>query len=109
MEEHTFNPGDSSFYDVDSPNERYGAFFEDDGETGYFYAVDLQRTEDPIVDAVHIYNTADVVDRNWPSSLTIIWSEDGMRCALLINGSPHGAFDFEARARLLPDQLPQFS
>ncbi|MGP0017489.1 MAG: DUF2251 domain-containing protein [Candidatus Sulfotelmatobacter sp.] len=59
--------------------------FEDEGETDYFYALDLLRTPDKILDAVHIYNVANVVDRDRPSQVDIVWSEDGSKCALLIN------------------------
>jgi len=29
--------------------------------------------------------------------LSIVWSPDGQKCALLINGNPHAVFDFAAR------------
>lgn len=53
-----------------------------------------------ILDAVHIYNVANVVDRDRPFALSIVCSEDGMNCALLINGYPHAAFNF-AKSLLL--------
>jgi hypothetical protein len=46
----------------ESGSEPFATVFEDDGETGYFYAMDLRR-EEQIVDAVHIYNVASMVDR----------------------------------------------
>jgi hypothetical protein len=81
----------------DPPDGRHSAFFEDDGETGYFYALDLLRTPDRILDALHIYYVKNVVDRDRPSRVDIVWSEDGLKCALLINDHPHAAFDFSAR------------
>ena len=39
--------------------------FEDDGATGYFYAVRLGADLE-ILDALHIYNVADVADRHLP-------------------------------------------
>ena len=102
MEEQTFKPGDGTILESASPTHANSAFFEDDGDTGYFYAIDLDRIEparsdNMILDAVHIYNVATVSDRDRESSLSIVWSDDGMKCALLINGYPHGAFDFGAK------------
>ena len=97
MPEQTFKPGDKAFLGSDSPAHPNSAFFEDDGDTGYFYAMDLARSENTILDAVHIYNVASVSDRDRESSLSIVWSADGMKCALLINGYPHATFDFGAK------------
>jgi hypothetical protein len=77
--EETLTVGNPIIIPQDSPNGRYSALFEDEGETGYFYAVDFSRSPDSIVDAVHIYNVADVVDRDKPSQVKIIWSDDGMK------------------------------
>jgi hypothetical protein len=92
----------------DSPNGRYSAFFEDEGETGYFYAIDFSRSGDTIVDAVNIYNVSNVVDRDRPSQVKILWSEDGTKCALLINEHPHAAFDFVARRGYCRTNFPNF-
>jgi len=97
MQETTFKPGDRTFFASDSLTPPYSAAFEDDGQTGYFYALDLTRSDNMILDAVHIYNVANVSDRERLSSLSIVWSADGMKCALLINDYPHAAFDFVAR------------
>ena len=97
MSEHTFTPGDSTFFASDSPTHPHSASFEDDGETGYFYALDLDRSENMILDALHIYNVANVSDRDRISSLSIVWSADGIKCALLINGYAHATFDFAAK------------
>jgi len=97
MPEETLVVGTPTIIPVDSPDGHHSAFFEDDGETGYFYALDLSRTPDMILDALQIYNVANVVDRDKPSQVEVVWSEDGSKCALLINGYPHAAFDFSAR------------
>ena len=86
---------------------RYSVVFEDDGETGYFYAEDQQSgKENPIVDAVHIYNVANVKDAKRASELSIVWSADGVRCALLINDYPHAAFDFSSRRGFCRTNFP---
>ena len=92
--------GTPTFIPQDSPDSRYGAYFEDDGETGYFYAVDM-LAQQKILDAVHIYNVRGVVDRDKPSQVRIVWSEDGSKCALLINNYLHAAFDFQRRGDIV--------
>lgn len=79
-----------------SPAGRFGIVFEDDGDTGYLYGLDFEQSDNPIVDALHIYNVANVVDRSQPSNIRLIWSEDGNRAALLVHGYAHAVFDFEA-------------
>ncbi|HDJ0859416.1 TPA: DUF2251 domain-containing protein [Escherichia coli] len=73
------------------------AVFEDDGNTGYFYALDESVEGNPVRDAVHIYNVEDISDAHIPSDVKIGWSEDCLKCVLLINGYPHGVFDFEGK------------
>ncbi|QQO07617.1 DUF2251 domain-containing protein [Breznakiella homolactica] len=72
----------------------YNVAFEDDTETGYFYAIDTNY-EMPIQDALHIYNVKDVLDRNIPSEVIITWSKDGLKSILFINNYPHAVIDFE--------------
>jgi len=105
---YTFKPGDKSFMAEESPNGQFSAFFEDEGDTGYFYAADLSKTDEAILDAVHIYNVANFVDKDWPSSLEIVWSSDGLKCALLINGFTHAAFDFVAKRGYCRTNFPNF-
>ena len=76
---------------------RQSAVFEDDGETGYFYAVDRSVREQPIQDALHIYNVASVTDKVRPSTVKIGWADDGLKAVLLINDYPHAVFDFAAQ------------
>ncbi|MCS3429532.1 DUF2251 domain-containing protein [Klebsiella sp. BIGb0407] len=77
-----------------APEGMLAAAFEDDGQTGYFYALDESVEGNPIQDAVHIYDVEDISDGHIPSDVKIGWSEDSQKCVLLINGYPHGAFDF---------------
>ena len=108
MAEETLIVGTPTVIPQDSSNGCYSAFFEDDGETGYFYAVDLSRSADRVVDAVHIYNVANIVDRDKPSWVNIVWSDDGMKCALLINEYAHAAFDFNLRRGYCRTNFPNF-
>ncbi|QDU86829.1 hypothetical protein Pla175_01820 [Pirellulimonas nuda] len=80
-----------------APNSHYGAVFEDDGITGYFYGLDFSQQEQPIVDARQIYNVDQVTDRSIPSVVQIAFSADGLKAALIINKYPHAIIDFAAR------------
>lgn len=109
MVERTFKPGEDVYVASDSPVNPHSVSFEDNGETGYFYALDLNRSNNMIVDALHIYNVADVTDRDRSSTLSMKWSFDGLKCALLINGYPHAVFDFSIRRGFCRTNFPNFS
>ncbi len=89
-----------------SPSAYYGVVFEDDGTTGYLYALDFSRESQPIVDAVLIYNVEQVTDRDKPSLVQLVWSLDGRKAAILINDQPHAVFDFEARRGYCRSNFP---
>ena len=89
-----FKPGEEVVVSGASPSAALAAVFEDDGETGYFYALDTSNTAYKILDALHVYNVAQVTDRERTSGVEVIWSSDGMRVLLKINSYPHAAFDF---------------
>lgn len=48
--------GEPVIVEAESPSRRYCVVFEDDGDTGYLYAVDVAGSEQSILDAMHIYN-----------------------------------------------------
>jgi hypothetical protein len=93
----TITVGVEAFIDSASPNNEHGVVFEDDGSTGYFYALDLKKKENQIEDAIHIYNVEGVTDRDIPSEVHIIWSPDGQLASLIINRYPHAVFDFQGK------------
>jgi hypothetical protein len=99
--------GENATVIAESASEPLATVFEDDGETGYFYAVDL-RQEKQIADAVHIYNVASVVDRHRESEIEIVWSADGWKSLLLINRYPHAAFDFQQKRGYCRTGFPNF-
>ncbi len=72
-----------------SPRSSFAVVFEDDGVTGYFYGLDFAGKENPILDAMHVYNVAQVTDRDKPSLVQLVWSSDGLKSALLINQYPY--------------------
>lgn len=95
--EQSITVGQPIIVEGQAPNARYGAVFEDDGRTGYFYGLDFSRREQPIVDARHIYNVEQVTDRDIPSLVQIGFSADGLKAAFLINGYPHAVIDFAGK------------
>lgn len=95
-EERTYKVGQDTFIDSTAENNN-AVVFEDDGETGYFYAVDRNKGLD-ILDALHIYNVADVADKDIPSTIKILWTEDLNTAILSINNYYHAVFDFQNKA-----------
>jgi hypothetical protein len=106
--EETLNVGSDTYFESVSPQGRYGVVFEDNKDTGYFYALDMNRNgqENPILDALHIVNVQSVVDRDIPSTLQIAWSDDGLKAALIINKYLHAVFDFEAKRGYCRSSFP---
>jgi len=94
----TLRVGQPLVVDADSPAGRYAVVFEDDGESGLFYAIDTDVEDaNPVQDALLVYVAADVTDAALESTLEIGWSDDGRKALLLINDQPHAAFDFDRR------------
>jgi hypothetical protein len=80
-----------------SPSGEFLVIFEDDGESAYFYALNASPNDPSILDLINIYTVEQVSDCKTPCSVEIIWSNDGSRVILTIDGYPHAAFDFPAK------------
>ncbi|KLI98311.1 DUF2251 domain-containing protein [Luteimonas sp. FCS-9] len=93
----TLRIGEAGHVQGDAPEGPYSAVFEDDGDSGYFYALDARQSDQPIQDALHIYDVAQVADGHLPSEVAIGWSAGADHVVLLINDQPHAVFDFAAR------------
>jgi len=91
---HALHVGTPIVVEGTSPDSPLVGVFEDDGSTGYFYSVDTRRADQPILEALHIYDVSSVADRAKESSVEIGWSSDGLKAALLINGLTHAIYDF---------------
>lgn len=95
LKEQHFTAGEETFVESVSSENNYAVVFEDDAETGYFYAV---KTDDnggqEILDALHVYEVEHIEIAKRPGIIKIIWSTDWQRCALLINNYCHAVFDF---------------
>ena len=112
MQELDFHKGQDLFIESASPENRYAVVFEDDGETGYFYAVEKDAQGDGmrILDALHIYEVeedepADTAGTE-SSRMLIIWSRDWLKCALVIDAHCHAVFDFEAHGGYNINEFP---
>ena len=75
----------------------YAVVFEDNGETGYFYAIDDNNNELTIVDSLHIYDVDSKRSPGSPSTAKVIWSDDGLKAALLLDDYTHAVFDFSRK------------
>lgn len=104
--ESTHLPGSEFVLETDSKDEKRGVVFEDEGETGYFYARDYSQKE-LFVDALHIYTVELVRDKDLTSEFVIIWSADETKAALLINQHPHAVFDFTSKIGYSRDNFPE--
>jgi len=89
-----------------SANKGLGAVFEDDGTTGYFYAVDQGGEDLEMLDALHVYDVADVADKMLPVTVQIFWNEEENAVALILNGQCHALYDFQRRAGFCRNAFP---
>jgi hypothetical protein len=92
-----FRPGEESWFACDAPTGPFSVVFEDDGETGYIYALERLEQSQPILDALLVYRVRDLADPTLPDELEITWADDGLHALLKVNGRAHAVFDFEAR------------
>lgn len=93
--------------EIDAPDDSHGVVFEDDGETGYFYARDYSVPNSLFVDALHIYTVDGVTDRDIPSEIHVLWSADYTKAVIIINRYPHAVFDFDGKCGYSRDQFPE--
>lgn len=84
--------GEKRVIEAPAPDSAFVVAFEDDGETGYFYACE-KGAPTYIQDAVHIYNVAQSKHMA-PMGLDVFWSSDGQVGALFIERIAHAVFDF---------------
>jgi hypothetical protein len=102
----TFTIGTDTYFTSIPEGYNHGVAFEDDLDTGYFYAFST-GAEFVILDALHIYNVSDVVLRQTPCNLAVVWTEDNHIAALLINGYCHAIFDFNKRVGFCRNGFPE--
>lgn len=106
MKQQTFIPGEDTFVESLSLENKYGVVFEGNEETGYFYAIEIDSSTEQqrILDALHIYEAKEY--ENKQSTLLIIWSKDWLKCALVIDDECHAVFDFESQGGFNINEFP---
>ncbi len=104
-EETEYNPGQDTFVDSTAENGN-SVIFEDNGETGYFYSID-RNNNFAVLDGLHIYNVADIIDNDKSSTVKILWTEDLMKVFLSINNYYHAVFDFKNQAGYCRNGFPE--
>jgi hypothetical protein len=105
FEEHTFTVGQETFIDSTADNNN-AVIFEDNEETGYFYAVD-RNNDLNILDGLHIYDVENVVDKHLLSTVKILWTTDNTKAFLSINNYYHAVFDFKNKAGYCRNGFPE--
>ncbi len=78
--------------------------FEDDGESGYFYAHDRERGS--ILDAVQIYKASQFADNHHEAIVRVVWSPDGQKAGLFINDRLYAVVDFSTRCAYARSNFP---
>jgi hypothetical protein len=109
MDSLTFKPGDA-FLSSDSPAVPWTAVFEDEGESGYFYACDRsqQTQEHSIMDAMLVYNISSFKEPDREYIASVQWSRDGQQCVLYIDGSAQALIDFARKLSFCRTNFPNF-
>lgn len=107
LREQAITPGTDTFIECLSEEYSFAVVFEDDTDTGYFYAmeIDPETGEQRILDALHIYQVEEE-DKPAAGMLKIIWSTDWLKCALVIDNKCHAVFDFENQGGYNRSEFP---
>ena len=108
LREQAYKAGDNTFVECNNEENNFAVVFEDDTDTGYFYALEVEpgTGKQNILDAVHIYNIEEVPAQQREGVIRIIWSKDWMRCALVINNYCHAVFDFKNHGGYCRNEFP---
>jgi hypothetical protein len=107
LREQPFTAGDNTFIECPAEENNFAVVFEDDTDTGYFYAIEIDPAGGQrILDALHIYNIEEVPDDERQGTIRIIWSTDWLRCALIINKECHAVFDFQNQGGYCRSEFP---
>ena len=91
--------GDGCFIQSEAAEHAFAVVFEDDKETGYFYAAEKGATGSlSILDMLFVYDAQQVSAKEKKAKLSVLWSTDWQRCGLIINNTCHAVFDFQNKA-----------
>ena len=92
-EKHLTKIGTKFVAQVDAPSHLTTIVFEDDGDTGYLYALAPTNDSLELLDALHIYNAEDNL-RGADVQLEFLWTDDSSKAALRVNAALWAVFDF---------------
>jgi hypothetical protein len=130
MQEQRLVRGKDAFIESFAQENKHGVVFEDDGVTGYFYAVerDAEGQGMRVLDALHIYEVEGADEAGAGESgegsgsakkagetvsktpaeakLQIVWSRDWEKAALVIDGYCHAIYDFKAQGGYNINEFP---
>ena len=100
--------GQERYFDHFSHSKDFGVVFEDDGDTGYFYALEVLEEKQgfQIVEAMHIYDSADSEFQR-RCSICVAFSSDGLRAILTLDSHPVALFDFVAKKGYCRNNFPK--
>jgi hypothetical protein len=73
----------------------FGVVFEDNGETGYFYATNASASE--IYDAMHIYDRSNGDGIDPGEEIYVVFSNERKRVGLFFHDQFQAVFDFKAQ------------
>lgn len=96
LKEQHIRIGADTYIESFAAENNYGVMFEDDTDTGYFYAGERHSATNElrILDMLHIYDVRSIAEAEKRATLSIIWSTDWLKCALVINSYCHAVFNF---------------
>lgn len=108
LKEQPFIAGEELFFESASAENNYAVAFEDDTETAYFYAIELNKEsgDQTVLDALHIYEADHIEPADRAGVLAVLWSTDWQKCALLINGRCQAVFDFMGHGGYCLNEFP---
>lgn len=109
LKEQDITIGEEVFIESTSSENSYAVMFEDDGESGYFYAAEKEsdNTDLRILDMLHIYDVESIPDAEKKATLRILWSKDWLKCALVIDSYCHAVIDFNAQGAYNRNEFPE--
>ena len=100
--------GTKAAYQSVSSDARLRCIFEDDGDTGYLYALDhSDGSAQPIKDAVNIYNVGTAIGQE--VTFEFRWSPDGRCCLMKLNNESIAFADFDEKQLLARSNFPSVS
>lgn len=60
-----------------------------------------------VLDGLHIYNVENITDKDKPSVVKILWTQDLTKAFLSINDYYHAVFDFQSHAGYCRNGFPE--